>query len=54
MDAETKQAAFHTPAFHAAGAALMSFQPVNAIHQHLCAFHVYAYVLPPFHSGSGE
>lgn len=24
---------------------MMSFQPIKSIHQHLCAFHVYAYVL---------
>ncbi|EIN07441.1 DUF1264-domain-containing protein [Punctularia strigosozonata HHB-11173 SS5] len=43
MDADTKQSIYHTPAFHAAGTAMMSFQPINAIHQHLCAFHVYAH-----------
>lgn len=44
MDTETKQSAYHTAAFHAAGEAMMTFQPINAIHQHLCAFHAYAYV----------
>ncbi|VDB84576.1 unnamed protein product [Peniophora sp. CBMAI 1063] len=43
VDPETKQSAYHTGAFHAAGAAMMSFQPVNAIHQHLCAFHAYSH-----------
>jgi hypothetical protein len=44
MDAATKQDAFHTSTYNAAGTAMMSFGPINAIHQHLCAFHVYACV----------
>lgn len=43
MDAETKQAAYHTSAYHSAGAAMMSFQPIQKIHQHICAFHPYAH-----------
>jgi hypothetical protein len=43
MDTDTKQATYHSAAFHAAGEALMSFKPINSIHQHLCAFHVYAH-----------
>ncbi|TFK45844.1 DUF1264-domain-containing protein [Heliocybe sulcata] len=42
MDPETKQSTYHSSAYNAAGAAVMSFRPINAIHQHLCAFHVYA------------
>ncbi|KAH9856952.1 DUF1264-domain-containing protein [Lenzites betulinus] len=42
MQPETKQAAYHSTAYHAAGTAMMSFEPINAIHQHLCAFHVYS------------
>ncbi|KAF7974847.1 hypothetical protein HWV62_11227 [Athelia sp. TMB] len=33
---ERKHEVYHTSAFHAAGEAIMSFAPVNAIHQHLC------------------
>jgi len=43
MDTETKQSAYHSAAYNAAGTAMMSFKPINAIHQHLCAFHVYAH-----------
>jgi len=42
MDAETKREAYHSEAYMTSGAAMMSFQPINAIHQHICAFHVYA------------
>ncbi|KAI0721024.1 hypothetical protein C8T65DRAFT_631967 [Cerioporus squamosus] len=42
MDSETKQAAYHSATYHAAGEAIMSFKPINQIHQHLCAFHVYS------------
>ncbi|KAI0636898.1 DUF1264-domain-containing protein [Trametes polyzona] len=42
MEPETKQSAYHSASYHAAGTAIMSFKPINAIHQHLCAFHVYA------------
>jgi hypothetical protein len=30
--------------YDAAGAAMMTFTPINRIHQHLCGFHVYACV----------
>ncbi|KZT29766.1 DUF1264-domain-containing protein [Neolentinus lepideus HHB14362 ss-1] len=43
MDTETKNSAYHTSAYTAAGEVMMSFKPINAIHQHLCAFHVYAH-----------
>jgi hypothetical protein len=42
MERDQKEALFHTPAFNTAGAALMTFKPIDAIHQHLCAFHVYS------------
>lgn len=44
MDTESKKAAYHSPTYTVAGEAMMSFQPIKSIHQHLCAFHVYAYV----------
>lgn len=44
MDTETKHSAYHSAPYHAAGTAIMSFKPINAIHQHLCAFHVYSCV----------
>lgn len=44
MDTETKHLAYHSAPYHAAGTAIMSFKPINAIHQHLCAFHVYSCV----------
>ncbi|KAM5532027.1 hypothetical protein V8D89_014278 [Ganoderma adspersum] len=37
MEAEARQATYGV-----AGEAIMSFQPINHIHQHLCAFHCYA------------
>ncbi|KAI0362189.1 DUF1264-domain-containing protein [Trametes cingulata] len=43
MEPETKQSAYHSTAYHIAGEAMMSFQPIKAIHQHLCGFHVYAH-----------
>ncbi|KAI1795807.1 hypothetical protein LXA43DRAFT_970237 [Ganoderma leucocontextum] len=43
MQPETKQAAYQTSAYNVAGEAMMSFKPVNRIHQHLCAFHSYAH-----------
>lgn len=43
MDTEAKKNAYHTAAYSAAGETLMSFDPINAIHQHICAFHPYAY-----------
>jgi len=42
METETKQGLYHSVAYAAAGSMMMSFEPINAIHQHLCAFHVYA------------
>ncbi|KAL5525685.1 hypothetical protein ACEPAG_7021 [Sanghuangporus baumii] len=42
MDTETKQSIYHTAPFNIVGTGMMSFKPINAIHQHLCAFHVYA------------
>ncbi|ORY30570.1 hypothetical protein BCR39DRAFT_528835 [Naematelia encephala] len=39
---EIQHAAYHTSAFEAVGASIMSFQPVNQIHQHLCGLHTYA------------
>ncbi|EJF65924.1 hypothetical protein DICSQDRAFT_143283 [Dichomitus squalens LYAD-421 SS1] len=43
MDPETKQAAYHSSAYNAAGGAIMSFTPIKQIHQHICAFHVYSH-----------
>ncbi|KAI0046713.1 DUF1264-domain-containing protein [Auriscalpium vulgare] len=43
MEPETKQSAYHSSAYHAAGEAMMSFKPINAIHQHLCGIHTYAH-----------
>lgn len=42
MDAKTKQSVYHSDTFSAAGSVMMSFKPINAIHQHLCAFHFYS------------
>ncbi|KIJ69235.1 hypothetical protein HYDPIDRAFT_80637 [Hydnomerulius pinastri MD-312] len=44
MNPETKQQVYHegSALYDAAGAAIMSFTPINHIHQHLCGFHVYA------------
>ncbi|KAI0374967.1 DUF1264-domain-containing protein [Pilatotrama ljubarskyi] len=42
MESETKHSAYHSTAYHVAGEAMMSFQPIKSIHQHLCAFHVYS------------
>ncbi len=44
MESETKQSVYHSATYHAAGEAIVSFKPINEIHQHLCAFHVYSYV----------
>ena len=44
MDAETKHSFYHSAPYSAAGTTMMTFKPINAIHQHLCAFHVYSYV----------
>ncbi|KZV86417.1 DUF1264-domain-containing protein [Exidia glandulosa HHB12029] len=37
------QPAYGTPEYHSAGAAVMSFAPIQQIHQHICAFHPYAH-----------
>lgn len=42
MEEDRKEALFHSTAFSTAGAALMTFKPINSIQQHLCAFHVYS------------
>ncbi|KAH8107129.1 DUF1264-domain-containing protein [Cristinia sonorae] len=42
MDTESKRSQYHTATYQASGSAMMSFTPINAIHQHLCAFHVYS------------
>ncbi|KAI0341566.1 DUF1264-domain-containing protein [Trametopsis cervina] len=42
MEFEAKRETYHSPAYMAAGAAMMSFAPINRIHQHICAFHVYS------------
>lgn len=42
MDVSPTEAVYNTTAFNAAGSTMMSFQPINAIHQHLCAFHIYS------------
>ncbi|KAK1925845.1 hypothetical protein DB88DRAFT_524193 [Papiliotrema laurentii] len=34
---------FHSSAYAVAGAAMMSFTPINRIHQQLCALHTYAH-----------
>lgn len=49
MDVDAKRATYHSSTYMASGAAMMSFAPINRIHQHICAFHVYAYVIiPPY------
>ncbi|CCM02393.1 uncharacterized protein FIBRA_04491 [Fibroporia radiculosa] len=42
MDNDTKASIYHSTPYMAAGSAMMSFKPISAIHQHLCAFHVYS------------
>lgn len=44
MDPESKQSGYHSASYSAAGSAIMDFQPIKQIHQHLCAFHAYSYV----------
>ncbi|WVQ85685.1 hypothetical protein IAT38_007851 [Cryptococcus sp. DSM 104549] len=39
--ANLEQEHYHSPVYNAVGAAQMSFQPINQIHQHLCGLHVY-------------
>ncbi|KAI8998573.1 DUF1264-domain-containing protein [Trametes punicea] len=43
MEPDTKQSAYHSTPYRAAGTAMMSFKPINSVHQHLCAFHVYSH-----------
>ncbi|KAI0647119.1 DUF1264-domain-containing protein [Trametes meyenii] len=43
MEHESTQSLYHSIPYQAAGAAMMSFKPINAIHQHLCAFHNYSH-----------
>ncbi|KAF8498352.1 DUF1264-domain-containing protein [Gautieria morchelliformis] len=42
MNSQTKQALYGSLPYNVAGSAIMDFKPVNAVHQHLCAFHSYA------------
>ncbi|KAH7924576.1 DUF1264-domain-containing protein [Leucogyrophana mollusca] len=44
MNPETKKQIYHegSAVYDAAGAGMMTFTPINRIHQHLCGFHVYA------------
>ncbi|KAI0703640.1 DUF1264-domain-containing protein [Cytidiella melzeri] len=42
MDTDTIRKSYHSEAYVASGSAMMSFAPINRIHQHICAFHVYA------------
>jgi hypothetical protein len=44
MNPETKQEVYRegSKVYDAAGATIMTFTPINRIHQHLCAFHIYA------------
>lgn len=44
MDNSMTEGAYNTAAYSAAGSAMMSFKPINGIHQHICGFHMYAYV----------
>ncbi|KAK8847344.1 hypothetical protein IAR55_005201 [Kwoniella newhampshirensis] len=41
--AQVEQSGYHTAAYNAAGAAQMSFAPINQIHQHLCGLHIYSH-----------
>ncbi|KAL7420718.1 hypothetical protein Q5752_004669 [Cryptotrichosporon argae] len=40
---QAEHGAYHSSAYAAAGEAIMSFTPINQIHQQLCALHVYAH-----------
>ncbi|KAF8522188.1 DUF1264-domain-containing protein [Hysterangium stoloniferum] len=42
MDASTKEEMYHSAVYSTAGSTMMDFEPINQIHQHLCAFHTYA------------
>lgn len=42
MDPNTKQSIYNSASYNVAGEVMMSFTPINRIHQHLCAFHVYS------------
>ncbi|XP_006459208.1 hypothetical protein AGABI2DRAFT_201214 [Agaricus bisporus var. bisporus H97] len=37
------ESVYHSQLYSAAGSAIMSFDPVKQIHQHLCAFHTYSH-----------
>lgn len=52
MNSEAKHNIYHSGPFNAAGEAIMDFTPINEIHQHLCAFHVYSWVLTPLYSNT--
>lgn len=43
MDLSQEQAIYHSAPYSTAGSAMMSFDPVKQIHQHLCAFHTYSF-----------
>ncbi|CAD6570612.1 MAG: hypothetical protein TREMPRED_005920 [Tremellales sp. Tagirdzhanova-0007] len=40
---DVEQETYHSSAYSAAGAAMMSFTPINQIHQQLCGIHIYAH-----------
>ncbi|RDB28809.1 Oil body-associated protein 1B [Hypsizygus marmoreus] len=42
MDSDTKQSVYHSAAFSSIGATLVTFKPIDEVHQHLCAFHTYS------------
>lgn len=42
MDNDTKASLYHSKPYMAAASAMTTFKPINAIHQHLCAFHEYS------------
>jgi len=42
MDNDTKKAIAQSAPYSALASATMSFKPISAIHQHICAFHVYS------------
>ncbi|WVR04588.1 hypothetical protein IAU60_001596 [Kwoniella sp. DSM 27419] len=41
--AQVEHSQYHSTLYNAAGAAQMSFNPINQIHQHLCGLHVYSH-----------
>lgn len=40
---QAEQSHYNSSMYNALGAAQMSFQPINRIHQHLCGLHIYAH-----------